>query len=301
MKQFAIFHGFDDMHYEMLGYAIEYCLNKNSSFTIYAYESSRLGREWKEWYDCFVIAKWHDPSTFNGDNYHNIILLTDDDRNFQSKWALKFSKKIICINHVSEIRLKNMLVYIQTRPTSNGATYSLPSYIAIKKECKNIIDNKINIAIVGDGHRYHDPLRVLSMFKNNNIVLHIICYKIAPYYHNIDRIKCYEYLNATDMFKILQKCKFMMCLPVTFKNYINSSMSGAIPLAFSTGCQLIIPQEWQEVYKFKSAIPYTMNDTIMLQNVNLDDVYNELNEQILHRNTVFDASVEIVKQNKKIL
>ena len=78
-------------------------------------------------------------------------------------------------------------------------------------------------------------------------------------------------------------------------------MSGAIPLAFSTGCQLIIPQEWQEVYKFKSAIPYTMNDTIMLQNVNLDDVYNELNEQILHRNTVFDASVEIVKQNKKIL
>jgi hypothetical protein len=100
------------------------------------------------------------------------------------------------------------------------------------------------------------------------------------------------------MFDIVKKSNYILCIDIPENpNPIANSMSGAIPLSFSYGCQLLIPDIWQKYYNFKSSISYLDNHVqnngqsklTLNKNINLDKIYNELYELIHYRNNIFDS------------
>ena len=77
----ALYHGFTEIHFEMLGYFIEYIKLNNINIDIYAISSNNTGSQWYKYYETLfsVTSVWKDPQDFNPTLYDLIILLTDDD------------------------------------------------------------------------------------------------------------------------------------------------------------------------------------------------------------------------------
>jgi hypothetical protein len=74
-------------------------------------------------------------------------------------------------------------------------------------------------------------------------------------------------------------------------------MSGVLPLSFSYGCQLIIPESWNNFYSFTSAIEYNKTTKILLnKNTNLDDIYNELYILQNHKQDILSNILKIPKK-----
>ena len=67
----AIYHGLPIIHYEMLGYLIEYFLISKIKINIYAHIS-----DWKEYYEkLFQINMiWNTPIKFDPNNYDLILM-----------------------------------------------------------------------------------------------------------------------------------------------------------------------------------------------------------------------------------
>ena len=95
------------------------------------------------------------------------------------------------------------------------------------------------------------------------------------------------------MFDILLKCSYMVCFDIKDKDYIHKTFSGTIALAFSCLSRLIIPQAWNEQYKFQSVITYDTHETKPLITENLttkdiQDISNELDILLGRRNGILD-------------
>ena len=81
------------------------------------------------------------------------------------------------------------------------------------------------------------------------------------------------------------------------KEYEKQKMSGVLPLSFSYGCQLIIPESWNKFYSFTSAIEYNKTTKILLnKNTNLDDIYNELYVLQNHKQDIISNILNIPKK-----
>ena len=106
-----------------------------------------------------------------------------------------------------------------------------------------------------------------------------------------------------------QKCDYLLCIYNTNNLYqIADSITGAIPLGLSFGCQLIIPSIWNKYYNFKSCIEY--NDSFNQINgksvlmakkhnlLSLSLIYDELKNYIMHKNNIFN---NIILNNNKNL
>jgi GR25 family glycosyltransferase involved in LPS biosynthesis len=300
----SIFNGFN-FHYEMIGYVIDY-FKSNILLDIYT-PISNISIEWKEYYENVFNIKlnWYNVNDYDPANYDNIILLTDDDYSFKEEWLKNHSTKIICINHNgSRIRRRTSYHigtrYFNLRPQCNWA---IPSYQIINIEEKKKIlkeNNKINILMLGTQNTPHSENILISLFDNfDDIEFHIIN-RMIPYKYTKQNISIYQNCSVDAMISIAKKCDYILCVDYTLENGhinkqpIHNSMSSSVPLSFSIGCQLIIPSAWNDYYKFKSAITY--DDMIHLnKETKLNDIYDELNEIILHRNNTFNNNIDHIK------
>ena len=305
----AIYHGFEIIHFEMLGYLIEYFIKSKINIDIYADSININDLEWNEYYDkAFNInMNWIDCNIFNHEQYNYIILLTDDDYSFKEEWLIKYGKdKVIIIDHSAHIRRAegNVLARIGTRFFSNrpSCLWALPCYNGINK--KNKIDylnklNNINVTCIGIQNRPPSVFFLTNLFSNfEDITFHIISRNIEEIYTGYDNIKTYLYCPTKIMFEIVKISHYILCIdnPINSEPIANS-MSGAIPISFSYGCNLIIPETWQKHYNFKSIIEYKENSKITLsKNIPLDSIYDELYYLISHKNKVFD---KIIKNDSK--
>ena len=298
----AVYHGFKIIHYEMIGYIIEYFLKSKIDIDIYADSKLINDLEWQEYYNKLfsINMNWINCNSFNPENYNYIILLTDDDYSFKEEWLIKYGKnKVIIIDHSAYIRRaeSNVLARIGTRFFSNrpSCLWALPCYYGISK--KNKIEylnnsNEINVMCIGIQNRPPSINFLQNLFSNfNEINFHIISRNIDEnIYSKYDNIKTYLYCPTKIMFQLARRAHYVLCIDNP-KNPepIANSMSGAIPISFSYGCNLIIPSIWQKHYNFKSIIKYKENTIITLtKNICLDSIYNELYHMISHRNIVFD-------------
>ena len=316
----ALYHGFSEIHFEMLGYFIEYIKHSNININIYAL-CNDIGLSWKEHYDNTFKTNlnWNNPSYFNPYIYDLIILLTDDDKSFKEDWLIEFGdKKVICIDHCGLIRRNNVMERIGTRffarrPNTNWA---LPCYYGISKYDKyNLLKNNISINIccigIQNRPRYIDFLKTL--FKNfEQIQFHLIARFFDNKFDDYNNIHIYEKCPTNIMFNLIKQSNYILCIDNDKNTFpIADSISGAIPLAFSYGCNLIIPYVWNQYYNFKSCITY--NDPFIQKNGiteldlfnddytnNLDNIYDELYKLILHRNKLFDSLIKN-KINKDII
>jgi len=301
----AIYSSFKEMHCECLGYLIEYLKYFNFEIDFYLYITDKIEKNWIILYEKLfnINIKLYSPKKFKN-IYNYVFLVTDDDREFIDK---KNNKNIICINHNYKIRRENVYKYINTRffPYSIIKEWAFPSYIGInKKEKLKLLDNnmltfnnKIIILLLGSRHVPKSIEILKKLFINFDDIIFIIISRFIKNnnikFEEYENIIIYEYCEVDKMINILKYTNYILCFNYE-KTYINETISGCLPLAFSYGCQLIIPKEWELIYNFKSCIIYDENTKLnLLKKTNLDLIYEENESLINYRNNILNNILKI--------
>lgn len=293
----------------MLGYLLEYFYSSSIPLNIYAHNILIESKEWNEYYSKLFKREiiWYVPTLFNPENYDLIILLTDDDINFKEEWLEQYGpKKIVMIDHHCTIRRNHAMFRIGTRFFSNrpNCKWALPCYNVIKKHTKEeLLSNEDRIHVICIGIQNRPSIEFLQiLFEDfDKIEFHVIA-RTLDYDYDLPNIHTYLNCSTIKMFELLSIARYVLC--IENPNNLNpqcNSISGAIPLSFNFGCQLILPITWQRFYNFKSIITY--NDPIFQNNgitkiklekdIPLDIIYNELYDLVSHKNKVLDELINI--------
>ena len=285
----AIFHGLSNMHYEMLGYIIDYFHKMKNNFINVEYYFNPKDKEKIEWLQVYkdvfnIDINWNSIFNFNPDKYNLIFLITDDDPFFRDEWFIIHGPtKVISINHLNKNRgYDNILYNLHTRYiyTKPSVSWALPCYQGINKvdKLKVLNNNKIKIACVG---KFLPPSTIYlkNIFENvKDLEIHIICRKkditelfnLNKYYDDDIELNVHIDMSTIDMINLIKECSYILsCKAYNLFNskqegeYNNDKttfcLSGIIPIGLSYGCQLIIPSSWQEYYNLNSVITYNEN------------------------------------------
>jgi len=321
-KKIAIFNSLH-FHYEMFGYIIEYCKINNFELTIFTKNEYSLG-----WID-FYINKFHNYN-FKIKNYGDfemevsffdiIFVTTDDDWGFREEWI---TSKCISVNHTSGIRRKEFSNNLGTRPFLNcNKDYALPCFTIFdmdEKENEIKKHSDINICCIGNpgGYNYNIINRLTSS-KNINLFLISRFSNISKKNVTNCNIKITELLSidTLEMINVIKKCDYVLT-DATFNNHhINGiSMSGSVPISFSTLTPLIISKQNNKLYKFKNVIEFSIssNEEIFIEkdiiNINslaeerqkLISMFYKYNSIILSSTHEISSTQEISKINTALI
>jgi hypothetical protein len=299
-SKIAIYQGYPHFHYECIGYIVEYCKRYCLDFVIYCQVHDRQSDMWMDFYNELFqidVSYWKDPSSFYPDEFDKIFLVTDDDSSFQGGWYQVGSEKVICINHYYENRRHNLKYYIGTRYFPNAPTmkWAYQMYRAITKtEKTNILlsNNKKYIVCIGESHPENNVLE--KIFENSQDFEFIVISRRIHHTSIHENVKYYLNLYQPLFFEILKKASYILCMDSS-KNRTDSC-TGAISMAFSFGCGIILPDTWQHHFQFKTAISYS---TSYLYKINIPymsiqrihSIYQEQTEYIENRNQIFHQVV----------
>jgi len=269
-KSIAIFSSFN-FHYEMYGYVINFCKTNNYELTIFT--SSLHSNGWLNFYkDNFITSNFYFgyKHTNEFENYRScfdiIFVVTDDDYAFKHEWI---TNKCVSINHYFKIRRPEYINNLATRPFSeNLRDWAIPCYELYSVNDKsNLQEDSINIAIVG-GLLYELNLDVINRLESDREINLYICGRQS--HNTIDFRKINKNINViintnidtTYLFNLLKKCDYMLIDATTNTDHINGfSMTGSIPLAFSTLTHLIISKNNNKIYNFNNVIEFDIESS----------------------------------------
>jgi hypothetical protein len=273
-KNIAIFNAFT-FHYEMFGYIIQYCKKYNYILTIFTPNNNSLG--WLEFYTSHFNNYqfcYKDISEYSilKDTFDIVFITTDDDLGFKTEWI---NHKCISIEHTNVIRRPEYIYKIATRPfINNYREWVIPCFNNFAETDKtNMLDTiTMNIAIIG-GNNYYNYDTINRLYSNLHINLYIIA-RQAFYFDinkiiNKDKIKVIILTNieTNELFEVLKQCDYIFCDCTNNLDHINGvSMSGSIPIAFSTLTPLIISKQSNTFYKFQNVIEVELDS---LDNINI--------------------------------
>ena len=301
----CIFQGLEIYHYEMIGYLAEYFINNNIYFDIISFHN-KISLEWKNYYNLLFKKNINCIQLLDFDHtkYNYIFLTSDDDPNYKINHYIFNDicfEKIICIDHHYLIRNFNVFNRISVRFFNNRPEdkWILPCYNGISKQDKQkIINNENKIIVTYIGSLYPKSVNIFkNIFINfDDIEFNIISRHYNNELDNIDNIKIFKMCPTDLMINIVCKSNYIFCNE-NFQEYEKQKMSGVLPLSFSYGCQLIIPESWNKFYSFTSAIEYNKTTKILLnKNTNLDDIYNELYVLQNHKQDIISNILNIPKK-----
>jgi mannosyltransferase OCH1-like enzyme len=277
----AIFNSFN-FHYEMFGYIIQYFANKMKScnINISIFTETDMNMGWLDFYKKHFgnVFKLHPITEFyeNKNEYDFIFVTTDDDYAFNTSWI---TNKCISINHTSKIRRPEYNHQLYMRPlvgsASAAAAWALPCFDIFKSSDKLIsTTSEIHIAcFYSTCSPYDEMCKIISRLCGGNfkIVLHFFGRLFPETFltdinNNIKDIKLllHEGLNTLDMMDVLLTCDYILTDHQN-KDHRSETMSGSVPLAFSTLTPLIISAQNNNIYKFKNVIEYDVESTDAIQ------------------------------------
>ena len=261
-KKIAIYNGLFNFHFEVFGYLIEYIKDKNYSFSIYC-NTNNHSYEWISFYENLFKINLNIKSSwlFNSDNYDYMFVINGNVKKFYNNCKIKIISIIHDTYMIDKYPVHDILTtrYLYDFPLLK---WSLPVFKGFSKSEKiKILDNesKINVLILGS-----IPDDTIENLKNyiinfDEINFYLVSRGIA-HILNKDKYKnIFVYLSENNnycptniIFILLKKCHYIFCSD-NIKNpeYEKNKITGAIPLSFSFGCQLIIPNNWQNYYNFK--------------------------------------------------
>ena len=314
-KKIAIFNSFP-FHYEMFGYIIYYCYLNKYALTIYTEDKNDMN--WFMFYNklfdgvnkCDMIWKHYTnfEEGIQDNNYDLIFLTTDDDPKFEVLWM---TEKVICINHYYVCRRVDWFHCIGTRPfTKNLINWAIPC-IPVFNSYNKIFnsDNKfMHVAVIGGGNSSKSSYDINTINRlrcDKKIILHIISRLVRCEFTNINNnieINKYENITTDEMYRILLKCNYVL---TDIDNVMDihrtgHSMSGSIPIAFSSLTKLIISNKNNMFYKFVSVKEFDLesNDNILLEDTT-EETLKLIEEERNHLINMFHNNVNnIILQNK---
>ena len=321
-KRVAIFNSLY-MHYEMFGYILNYFANaaknkqiccKVSIFTETEYNMGWLdfykkhfGESSREFeFEFKPVAEFDDVSV--RDQFDLIFVPTDDDFGFKQEWI---DEKCITIEHHISVRRPEYVHRIGTRPFAmSDKQWALPCYeiVSSNEKITATLDSEcsgcIHVAIIG---RLQDAINYaiinrLSVNPNMKLQLHFVgrtvtvdVTKLNPNSNMTILVHVHERIDTCEMIELLKKCDYAL---TDFQNYdhINGiSMSGVVPLSFSTMTPLIISKQNNCIYKFKNAVEFELESTdrIFLVKKGADDIamLNVERDELITR---FDRAMDAI-------
>jgi len=313
---FAIFHN-EDIHYEMLGYLIEYCQNYTIELHIYSsFINWHIGQTYSSWYNNFfkkpIIWKTED-NLDESINYDVVFLVTDDN----PRYALikeKYSKKVISIEHWYLSRCENTRIKIGTRSFFNRPEipYAFPCYnIISEKEKIEYLQTQSRIQVVFVG-RFNVPTSFTFSFFNNfeNIDFHLIIWKMNDMYikflKDIPNFYIHSQIETEEMMTIMKRSHYVFFNPSYIEGYPKHKTSATLHLALSTLVKPIIPKNWNDNYNFNKNNVIEYDDLHYLTpnkqlNLSFDDYFNSLpyistqrRIEISNRNFIFDNAIKTI-------
>jgi beta-1,4-mannosyl-glycoprotein beta-1,4-N-acetylglucosaminyltransferase len=272
-KHIAIFNSFN-FHYEMYGYIIEYCKTNNYLLTIFTSFDNTLG--WIDFYtDHFKNYKFDVKNIYTFEEERNkfdiIFITTDDDYEFKKEWI---NDKCVSVNHTCMIRRPDFKNNLGTRPfIKNYKKWAIPCYNIFQENNKENTSNKyINVSIIG-GLNDYNYATINRLDSSSTITLYIIA-RNANYFNTSKIINkkinviLLNNIDTKEMINFLKKSDYILTDSTYNIHHINGiSMSGNIPLAFSTLTPLIISKGNNSLYKFKNVIEFDIktNDKIIIE------------------------------------
>lgn len=315
-KKVGIYNGLP-CHYEMFGYIIYYCFIKKYTLEIFTGRIFDMG--WLEYYTQlfknYITITYRSYEDFQNKETRNnldvIFLTTDDDITFEYEWM---NKKVICINHYYKCRRIDHFDCLGVRPfIENTIKWGLPCYPVFEKKLKIIDNDVINVCIVGGGHlniNLYNTSVINRLKSHKKIILHIITRFVTPNMFNDMNIqnkngnfeiRLYQRINTDDMFVVLRTINYMITDgTVNTDHNTGYSMSGSIPIAFSSLCRIIITSENNKLYKFSSALEFDLmsNDDIFLNDTTDESINMIENERETLVKMFHDNVDEIINKNE---
>lgn len=301
-KNIAVFNSFP-FHYEMFGYIIFYCSKNNFNLTIYTNNKNDLG--WLKFYKqifCDFNFEYKSVNKFENDKhlFDIIFIPTDDDFGFDNKWI---TDKCITIDHTLMNRRPQIKNHIGTRLFLNSDNeWALPCF-----ECLNIADKTnseeehINIAIIGCTKINIDVINRLTTSNASDCIKLHVCGRVINFINLNDvkkniSIENHNNIDTFDLIKLLKMCDYVLtdCCPNVVGNFDHTegkSMSGAVPLAFSTLTPLILNSNNNKLYKFQNVIEFDFDSNLNIYvDKNIIDV-EKLNEERKKLILMFDDNI----------
>jgi glycosyltransferase involved in cell wall biosynthesis len=271
----AIYNSFN-FHYEMFGYIIYFCKKYNHKLTIFTPSEYSIG--WLDFYKEFFKEYNFEYKSFVDfiqfkDNFDLIFVTTDDDKLIQNDWI---NNKYIVIQHTNNIRNHYFTNNLGIRPFRNNyIDWCIPCFPIFNKEDKINLNERenINIAIIG-GHKdynYNVINRLQSNIKINLFIIGRNCInfktELLNFNHNNFYVSIHNNIPSMELFNIVNNCDYILTDCVhNYDHIFGISMSGCIPIAFSTLTPLIISKQNNEIYKFKNVVEfdYESNEKILI-------------------------------------
>lgn len=288
MYQVAIFNSMP-FHYEMFGYIIHYCQQKEHKLVIYTNFKQSL--HWHSFYvkhfsDYFFEFK--DVSQFEEEKYiyDLIVITTDDDLEVKKEWFqdTRINRKLVCVDHSNMIRTPKIPYsqHLAVRPFPfNHRKWALPCYPIVENATNRLekwnYDNTIHVVVVGGQYnKYNVPLfNRLRSEQGSDILLSIVSRSVDREGFQDIKIpyKIYENMNTDELMHLVQRANYVLTDCTSQQYHIKGlSMSASIPLAFSNLTPLLISQQGNKGYQFQSAIEFDLESTddIVLENNCMD-------------------------------
>jgi hypothetical protein len=294
MFHIALYQGLPDYHYEMISYALEFALENLPDSKIvlfvhlnhYAVDNVKFNINlFKERFEVKHIGE------YKSEDFDVTFLLTDDDPYFPNVPM----NKVIVINHYWHVKRYSGIHFINTRNMKTDFPWAIPTfkYIDLPTKLKAIADLKAPvISCVGLSGTAAYEVFIDLLNKYPELQINLIGRHVNQW--QADRLHCYRNVPVQTLHDICSKSTHILCF--NHGKDFWEIMSGAVPLAFSTGCQLIIPSNWN--YPFKSSNSYsnisdmTFSSLETFKSEIIHKVFEDRDNLIKHRNEVFQSTIK---------
>ena len=311
-------------HYEMFGYVLHHFAKKGRNGcngcngAIVSIFTETGGRNWG-WFDFykehfgnmgfeFECTEFNKFSEFKiREQFDVIFVTTDDDMGIKREWI---DERFIAIEHTPMLRRPEYRHRIAIRPFPAGVAlhdrWALPCYnIATATDKMRHIDatTTINVALIGG---YRDINVEFINRIAGPVKLHFVGCCWNPHDFNTaspcatNEFVPHGVLHTRAMLELLQTCDYVIT-DVNNKDHIaGKSMSGSIPLAFSTLTPIIIGRTNNSIYKFKSVVEVDLNSSepIVLNKISnemVSAVALERDELVRMADVEFDRCMECIQ------
>lgn len=314
-KRIAIYQGLGQCHYELLPFAIDYCMKTPQlEFCIFMHHN-QISLAYTVLYEQIfnTTLPWKEINLFDESQFDVILLLTDDDQSMPH--TQKSIAKTVCIDHYYTLRDQRQYPFrISTREfdfrPSDPYAYIISRVLTLPHK-KQLIQNqsKIHVIALGKGTLPHHPSvlqRIFGEDHTNKLEFHFIdrSFEVIPnireIYKGVSNVHIYQNVHPDIIHELLSISTYLICNNM-LEDHVAKCCSCSVIMAFNYCCKMLISESWQTQYKIQSALVfgkgYTSDDYNYIDicsdaSRDLSFVDKERDEHIEHRDAMLNEGVK---------
>jgi len=327
------------VHYEMFGFLIHYCKQRNYSLTIYCdfrYENGYIDF-YNQIFQYPLLSFENLWGNFEHEinHYDAIVLFTDDDEEYQihnhrllqrtlmiehsifrkrTDIPHAFSTRPFDFSVFQEARIKYPEFAKYTEPSS--CIWTLPTYplfSPFQKTPLAQLSRQTTVCILGGYAEYHlELIHRLRPMKNTDPKIKLIAisrHMERKKFDGLDKnkfdLEVHHNMHIHSLFETLKKVDFIITDVSKDNEYKleKTAMSGCIPLAFSMLIPLIISKQTNSQYQFQNVVEFdkTSRDPIRLDPPTPEKIHEECQTLVAKNMRLFDQTFRTIFMANQVI